>query len=73
MAIRELARELYRLQQDKDRLEAALAAAPFPEQAALADRLRQVRAQWQRLKDILEGEKAPPPFRQIPSTIRPRD
>ena len=64
MSIRLIARDLYRLQQEVEELEKALAAAPAETQAALRDQLRKTRAERDRMQRILEGTKAPPPYRQ---------
>ncbi|OGQ95648.1 MAG: hypothetical protein A2521_17285 [Deltaproteobacteria bacterium RIFOXYD12_FULL_57_12] len=60
MSIRLIARELYRLQQEVDRLERELQATPWPEQEAFREKLRKARAAWQQVRNILDGEKIHP-------------
>ncbi len=69
MSIRAIAQELYRLQREVEKLEKELAAAPYREQDGIKDRLRKAKAEWQVMRNILNGEKTPSPFRQTPSTI----
>ena len=64
MSIRMIAKEHYRLHQEVEKLEAEIKSAPFHEKEALRDRLRRLKAERDRMRKILEGEKAPPPFRQ---------
>lgn len=70
MPIRQIARELYRLQQKVEKLEAELAAASFSEQPAIKEKLRIARAERQQLRNILDGEKAPSPFRTTLATFK---
>jgi len=60
MSIRLIAKDLYRLHQEVARLETELAAAPPGKQAALQDRLRQTRAERDRLRAALDGQKDSP-------------
>ena len=64
MSIRLIAKEYYHLQQEVEKLEAEIKSAPLYEREALRDRLRRLKAERERMRKILEGEKAPPPFRQ---------
>ena len=64
MSIRMIAKEYYRLQQEVEKLEAEIKSTPLYEKEALRDRLRKLKAERERMRKILEGEKAPPPFRQ---------
>jgi hypothetical protein len=57
MSIRWIARELYRLQQDVARWERELASAPADRRDAAADRLRQARAERDRMRAVLDGRK----------------
>ncbi len=57
MSIKLLARELYRLQKEKDRLEKEVQAASFSDQPPLEDALRKVTAEWQLVRNMLDGEK----------------
>jgi hypothetical protein len=60
MSIRLLAKDLYRVQQQVGRLERALQEAPVAQQADLEDKLRQARAERERLRRIMEGQKDEP-------------
>ncbi len=60
MSIRLLAIELYRAQREVDRLEKELAAAPYREQDAIRDLLRRKKAEWQQIRNMLDGAKAEP-------------
>ena len=60
MSIRLIAKELYRLRQEVERLETELAAAPMAEQGAIQTRLRQARAERDRLRATLDGRKDSP-------------
>lgn len=70
MPIRLIARELYRLQREMESLEKELRTAPPQEHDRIKEKLRKVRAEWQQMRNILDGEKAPPPFRQPLSTFK---
>jgi hypothetical protein len=60
MSIRLLARDLYRLQQEVDKLEKQLADAPFDRQESILARLRAARAERDRLRRVLDGQKDSP-------------
>jgi hypothetical protein len=60
MSIRLLARDLYRVQQEVDRIERALQEAPFDRRSGLEDKLRQARAERARLRRVMEGQKDAP-------------
>jgi hypothetical protein len=60
MSIRLLAKDLYRLQQEVDKLEKELAEAPFDQQEKLQERLRSARAERDRLRRVLDGQKDSP-------------
>jgi len=64
MSIRMIAKELYHLQQEVEKLEAQIDSAQSHEREAMADRLRRLKAEWKRMRKALNGEKVPPPFRQ---------
>jgi hypothetical protein len=65
MSIRLLAIELYRLQREVEQLEKQLAAAPFDRQEPIQARLNQTRAERDRLRRALDGQKdAPAPVRR---------
>ena len=57
MSIRLLAKDLYRLVTEVDKLEKQLANAKFEEQAAINDQLRKLKAERNRLRTALEGRK----------------
>ena len=58
MPIRMIARELYRLQRELEAIEKELRAAPPQAQESIRDKLRKKRAEWQQVRNILDGEKA---------------
>jgi hypothetical protein len=58
MPIRLIAKELYRLQREVEEIEKELQAAPPREQDSIRDTLRKKRAEWQQVRNILDGEKA---------------
>jgi hypothetical protein len=60
MSIRLLARDLYRLQQEVAELEKALADAPVDRHENLEARLRTARAERDRLRGLLDGQKDAP-------------
>jgi uncharacterized protein YlxW (UPF0749 family) len=57
MSIRLLAKDLYRLQREVEALERKMASASLREQAALEARLRETRAERDRLRGALDGQK----------------
>jgi hypothetical protein len=59
-----IARDLYRLQQEVDRLESQLKAVPAAKREDLEDQLRKTRAERDRVKRMLEGSKEEPPYRK---------
>jgi hypothetical protein len=63
MSIRNLALDLYRAQQNVERLEKAIANATPGELAALEDELRGAKAEWRMLRKMLDGEKETASFR----------
>jgi hypothetical protein len=60
MSIRFLAKDLYRLRQVVERLETELAAAPVSNHEAIQTKLRQARAERDRLRATLDGRKDSP-------------
>ena len=64
MSVRMIARDLYRLQQDVDRLESQLKACPPAKREELEDHLRKAKAERDRVKRMLEGAKEEPPYRK---------
>jgi hypothetical protein len=63
MALKLIARELYRLKQEVDNLEQQVEDAAMEERAQLEDDLRKTRAEMVRLQRMLDGNKEPPPYR----------
>jgi hypothetical protein len=57
MSIQLIARELYRLLGKVEALEKEAAEATGPKKAALTDQLRKLRAEYQRMRGILDGQK----------------
>lgn len=60
MSIRLLARDLYRLQLELDQLEKALADAPIDRRDHLQTRVTAARAERDRLRRALDGQKDAP-------------
>ena len=56
MSIKLLARDLYRLQQEVERLEEKLAAAPADKRAGIEEALRKARAEKQSVRRALDGQ-----------------
>jgi hypothetical protein len=57
MPIRLIARELYRVLKEVEKVEQALATAPAEKQEALKDELRKLSAERNRIRAILNGKK----------------
>ena len=64
MSIRLLAKDLYRLQQEVDILEKELSSAPIDQHETLMEKLRQARAERNRLRRLLDGQKDSPSKRR---------
>ncbi|MBW2647641.1 MAG: hypothetical protein JRE23_16000 [Deltaproteobacteria bacterium] len=64
MSIRLIALDLYRLQQEVEKLERALEKATEKKKAELKDKLRKLKAERNKMKKILEGKKERPEYRQ---------
>jgi len=64
MSIRMIARDLYHLEQEVEKLEKELVRAPIEERPALKDQIRKVKADRDKLRRALEGSKEPPPYRR---------
>jgi len=56
MSIKLLARDLYRLQKEVERLEQDLAATPMMERGRIEEALRRVRAEKERMRRALDGQ-----------------
>jgi hypothetical protein len=57
MSIRLLAKDLYRMVQEVQKYEKQLAGAPLDQQAELLDQLRKAKAERDRLRRLLDGQK----------------
>ena len=57
MSIQLIARALYRLLREVEKLEKDVSAATGQRKAALADQLRKLRAEYRHMRDILDGQK----------------
>jgi hypothetical protein len=64
MSLRMIARDLYRLQQEVDRLESRLKECPPAKREEFEDELRKAKAERDRVKRMLEGAKEEPPYRK---------
>lgn len=62
MSIRMIAKELYRLEKEVEKLEEQIKCAPAEQREALRDRLRRLKAERNRMRKTLDGAKVPPPF-----------
>ena len=70
MSIKLIARELYRLKQEVEKLERQVEDAPMGEKAELGDKLRKTRAEKVRLQRMVDGNKEPPEAEQIQVTVQ---
>jgi len=59
-----IARDLYRLQQEVDRLEGRIKACPPEMREELEEELRKAKAERDRIKRMLEGTKEEPLYRK---------
>jgi hypothetical protein len=59
-----IAKEFYALQREVDRMERALQSATPEKREGLEEQLRKVRAERDRMKAMLEGNKEPSPYRK---------
>jgi len=64
MSIRLIARDLYRLQKEVEKLEDQLNNTPFEEKREMENQLRKLKAERDRMRRILEGSKEPPSYRK---------
>ena len=64
MSIRIIAKDLYRLQKEAERLEQELSSCPFDKREELEKRLAEVRVERDKLRNALEGAKEQPPYRK---------
>ena len=63
MSLKRIARELYHLKQEVEKLERQVEDASMAERAELEDKLRKTRAEKGHLQRMLDGNKEPPPYR----------
>ena len=64
MSIRLIARELYHLRQEIERLENALKVSHVDQKPDLEEQLRKLTAERTRMQRMLEGAKEPPTYRK---------
>ena len=64
MSIRFIARDLYRLQRDVEKLEESLKTSSTKDIDGIENRLLQLRAERDHLRAVLEAKKERPPYRQ---------
>ena len=60
MSIRMIAKELYDLQRKVEKLEAEIESVPADQREAIRERLRIAKAERDRMRKVLDGEKVPP-------------
>ena len=61
--IRMIARDLYRLRRKVEELEERLSVVAGDQKASIEDQIRKTKAERNRMKSILDGNKEPPPCR----------
>jgi hypothetical protein len=64
MSIRFVALELYRLRREVESLEREIETVPVAREQELLQKLRKLRAERDKMKNILEGKKERPAYRQ---------
>ncbi len=64
MSIRMIAKDLYRLRQEVEKLEEQIKNSPVEKQERIKDSLRKLRAEQERMRRMLEGAKEPPAYRK---------
>jgi SMC interacting uncharacterized protein involved in chromosome segregation len=64
MPLRMIAKDLYRLQQEVEKLENQLETLPYDQREDLKEQLRKARAERDRMRKILDGNKEPPAYRK---------
>jgi hypothetical protein len=64
VSIRFIARDLYRLQQDVEKLEESLKTSSTKDIDGIENRLLKLRAERDHLRAVLEAKKERPPYRQ---------
>ncbi len=66
MSIRMIAKDLYQLHREVEKLQERLESAPAEEKENLEQELRRLKAERERVQKILDGSKEPPPYRKPP-------
>ena len=64
MSIQMIARDLYRLHQEVEKLEDQLENTPLMERDEIKEKLRKLRAERDNMRRMLDGAKDPSPYRQ---------
>lgn len=64
MSIRIIAKDLYRLRQEVEKLEEQLENAPLEKRETVRDLLRKQRAELKKVQRMLDGAKEPPSWRK---------
>jgi len=64
MSIQMIARDLYRLHHEVEKLENQLESAPLMGREEIKEKLRKLKAQRDNMRRMLDGAKDPPPYRQ---------
>ncbi len=64
MSIKMIAKDLYRAQKEVEALEKELATCPPENREELEQKLARARAEYQRLREALEGAKTPPKYKK---------
>lgn len=62
MSIRLIAKDLYRLQQEVDKIEKQIENAAYEKQETLKDQLRKIKAERDRIRRMLDGSKDSPTY-----------
>jgi len=64
MSIREIARELYRLEREVEQIEHQLKGLSGEKRLETEDQLRRSKAERDQMRKILEAKKEPPPYKK---------
>ena len=64
MSIRMIARDLYRLQKEVETLERQMESVPYERRSEMENQLRKLRAERDRMRNVLEGTKEEVPSRK---------
>lgn len=66
MSIRDIARELYKLEREVEQLQDRLKTLSWEKREETEEQLRKARAERDRVRHILDGQKEPPPYKKPP-------